>query len=262
MSPPLLLDASIYVYVNNQKLEKTRIESGRYQSSFIMPEEDVTVHITTDEFYGRDAVDFLELFYQLEFPKTIIKVSTKTYRYTPSGSLIETRYSSKPEDIAKLLAIADQKVITASHNDVVPCDEIIFYDFYSAPNESYYTFEICDGYLRLPYFNPIYFQFKDLDYTLPTIEDPDLVTYAFMYTRKNYIKKYGDENFSQEYTGLGDIEFTLYEGEELDIEPEYYVESAEYGRINILTQTVFEFEGQYYEIISGGAGWAYNRVYK
>ena len=261
---PVIMDASIYVYVNNQKLDKERRpEEHIFVSTFIMPEEDVTVHLTFDGFYGRDEIYFSELFYQLEHNKTITKVSTQAYRYTPTYSLIETRYSTKTEDIAKFLAIADQKLINASHNDVFPCDERVNYSFYTTPKDAYYTFEICDGYLVLSYFSGNdCFQFKDPDYTLPTIEDPELITYAFMYTRKNYIKKYGDENFSEEYTRLADIEFVLYEGEELDIEPEYYVESAEYGRINILTQTVFEFEGQYYEIISGGAGWAYNTVYK
>ena len=97
---PVITDTSIYVYVNNKKLDKEwRREEHIFVSTFIMPEEDVTVHLTHDEFYGRDAVDFLELFYQLESPKNIIKVSTKTYCYTPTYSLIETRYSTKAVSI-------------------------------------------------------------------------------------------------------------------------------------------------------------------
>lgn len=263
---PVIMDSSIYVYVNNQKLDKERLpEEHIFVSTFIMPEEDVTVHLTHDEFYGRDEISFSELFYQLEYHETITKVSTKTFSYTPKYSLVETRYSSKPEDIANFLAISDQKLITASYDDIVTCDKISVYSFYYHNHRGeipYYEFNFDDNYLCLPCFNPIYFQFKDPDYTLPTIEDPDTVTYAFRYDyKKEYLKKYGDENFSQEYTDLADIEFVLYEGEELNIEPEYYVESSAYGKINILTATVFEFEGKYYEIISGGSRWAYNTVY-
>ena len=43
---PVIMDASLYVYVNNQKLDKEwRREEHIYVSTFIMPEEDVTVHI-------------------------------------------------------------------------------------------------------------------------------------------------------------------------------------------------------------------------
>ena len=92
---------------------------------------------------------------------------------------------------------------------------------------------------------------------MPTIDEPDLITYSFKYDgRSSDIKRYDDESFSIDYFSIGSVEFIPYEGEPIETNSPYYLDSG-YGKINLLNSTVFELNGEYYEIISGAENWAY-----
>ena len=102
------------------------------------------------------------------------------------------------------------------------------------------------------------FKFEDENYCLPTIEDPDLVTYSFIYDGlSSDVKKSDDDSFSITYFNINSVEFVPYNGAEIDFDATFYLDSR-YGKINLLTPTVFELNGTYYQIVSGEEYWAYN----
>ena len=102
------------------------------------------------------------------------------------------------------------------------------------------------------------FQFIDENYVLPTIDEPDYITYSFMYYGKNSnVKRYDDEDFSMRFFLYSDFEFVKYEGDVPEVEYTFYIDS-DYGRINLIDETLFELNGEYYEIVKNATYWAYN----
>ena len=255
----VITEVGIHVFVNGKKTDSS-YQDHEWKHTFIMPTNDVNIYITTNEYYNRDDVAFSELVYQIDHFKNITKVYTKNFTYTTPYGLIETRYSYKQEEIDNLKAISAQKLTPTHIEPGSPNTKNSTYFFGSKTTSENYSFEFVDNLLCMRYFaNTRYFKFTDSEYTLPTIENPDLITYSFRYTGDPYIKKYGDEEVSIKYqsTFFTQVEFIPYEGEEINIEPAYYIEDKQYGKIHLLTATVFEWNGEYYEIISGAEHWAY-----
>ena len=269
----IIIDAEISVYVNNEKLSSIGYDKDYNLYEFEIPNEDVTVHLTFDPFYGRENYTFEELLYWVKRLETgigevpINGVSLIINNYSDETSFIEKRYSEKQEDIDKIKAITKQPLIKVDDTDVGDTEIFLTYTFYCKDNP--YTGDwVGDLEFENGFFSHLYnetsfpqsFRFENSDYVLPAIEDPDYVTYSFRREpRIIYVKKYDDDSYSERYDYMTYVEFVSYEGPELDIEPEYYFDNK-CGRINLLTSTVFELNGEYYEIVSGGSSWAYNRL--
>ena len=190
------------------------------------------------------------------------KVSIRTTNFSEKYSLIETRYSIKQEDIDNFKAIVEQKLIKANNSEASAATCGKEYSFYynvesQGARMDDLTFQ--DAFLAWNDFSSWQaFSFEDESYVLPTIENPDLVTYSFKYDgRSSDVRKSDDSSFSIQYYQIGSVEFIPYEGEMLETDSNYYLDSG-YGKINLLSPTVFELNGEYYEIISGMEYWAYN----
>lgn len=270
----LIVDASIHVFVNNVEVESKRSESGMEYSvyEFVMPAEDITVHITMDPFYGRDEYTFDELLSWVRYLdyNSIDRVSVKTRKLYHQYSLVETRYSTKQEDIDNFKAILSQGL---HKEDLRPSSEADFsytYTFSTKLSDDKYN-RIGDIEFRDDYFHHLYnetsyprdFSFTDQSYALPTIEDPDLITYSFdtwaYQGGRIYLKMYDDEAYSMEYSYLGAVEFKLCDRPVPDVSPVYYLDGG-FGKITILTDTVFEYYGQYYEVVIGNNYWVTNYI--
>ena len=260
-------DVSLHVFVNGEEIPMIHYDSDYWGFEFVMPEENIKIHLTYDNFYGKENYVFEEL-YSLRFlTEEITKVSIRTTNYSEKYSFIENKYSSKPEDIDCFKAIFNQKLIKVDNNiasNSIYGNEYIFY------NDSFYDdlwhseillqeLKFNDEFLTWNDFsNWQAFKFEDENYVLPNIENPDLVTYSFKYDgRSSDVKKYGDESFSIRYVHINSIEFIPYKGECLDTEPMFYLDSG-YGKINLLSSSIFELNDEYYEIISGMEYWAYS----
>ena len=271
---PKIMDGGISVFVNNNELSCIGDDKHYIFYSFEMPEENVTVHLTFDFFYGRDNYTFDELLYWVKQLETgvggvpINGVALTINNYADETSFIEKRYSEKQEDIDRIKAITEQPLVKVNDSDVGETEIFSTYTFY-CNNNPYTDDRVGDLEFDNGFFSHFYnltsfpqpFRFEDPDYVLPTIEDPDYVTYSFRREPRNiYVKKYSDESFSERYDRMTDVEFVPYEGAELDIEPEFYFDTK-CGRVNLLNETVFELNGEYYEIVSGESSWAYNNLH-
>ena len=254
-------DVSLHVFVNGKEIPMSHYDSDYWGFEFVMPEENVTIHLTYDQFYGKDNYEFNDL-HSLGFMRNeVLKVSVKTTNYQEKYSFIETRYSSRQSDIDIFKAITQENLIKADNN--VASNAIYGYEyafFYNTESDSERidVLEFNDSFFTWNDFSSWQaFKFEDKNYVLPTIEDPDLITYSFKYDHySSDIKRYDDESFSIDYFSIGSVEFIPYEGEPIEANSPYYLESG-YGKINLLNSTVFELNGEYYEIISGAENWAY-----
>lgn len=254
-------DVSLHVFVNGKEIPMSHYDSDYWGFEFVMPEENVTIHLTYDQFYGKDNYEFNDL-NSLDFMRNeVLKVSVKTTNYQEKYSFIETRYSSRQSDIDIFKAITQENLMKADNsiasNAIYGYEYAFFYNTESQGeridvlefNDSFFTWNDFSSWQA--------FKFEDENYVLPTIEDPDLITYSFKYDgRSSDIKRYDDESFSIDYFSIGSVEFIPYEGEPIKANSPYYLDSG-YGKINLLNSTVFELNGEYYEIISGAENWAY-----
>ena len=254
-------DVSLHVFVNGKEIPMSHYDSDYWGFEFVMPEENVTIHLTYDQFYGKDNYEFNDL-NSLGFMRNeVLKVSVKTTNYQEKYSFIETRYSSRQSDIDIFKAITQENLIKADNN--VASNAIYGYEyafFYNTEShgERIDVLEFNDSFFTWNDFSSWQaFKFEDENYVLPTIDEPDLITYSFKYDgRSSDIKRYDDESFSIDYFSIGSVEFIPYEGEPIKANSPYYLDSG-YGKINLLNSTVFELNGEYYEIISGAENWAY-----
>ncbi len=256
----ILMDAGTYVYVNGEEINGEFNEDfDCWSFRFIMPEEDVVIHITHDQFYGKDEYSFKELYWFANdnVEDRVTEICIERYDRTSENGFVVKEYSSDQKDIDRFLTLFDQVMIKVDEpiGDTVSSTSYIFI----ADGSPYAQVGFVDGYLWWNDFSSYQiFKFKDESYSLPFIEEPEKVLYSFKYDgRSSDVKRYDDDTFSLRYTMIGEVEFAPYEGEEIDIDSPFYLDSR-YGKINLLTSTVFELNGGYYEIINNSAYWAYN----
>lgn len=254
-------DVSLHVFVNDEQIPMSHFDSDYWGFEFVMPEENVTIHLTYDGFYGKDEYKFSDLHHQVFMKNEVVKVSVKTINYKEKYSFIETRYSSLQTDIDNFKAIVDQGLIKIDNSIASNATYGKEYSFcYNTDSD-----EVCE---TLKFNDEFFvwndfsswraFKFEDESYVLPTINNPDLITYSFKYDGlSSDVKRYDDESFSIDFFEIGAVEFIPYDGEPIETNSPFYLDSG-YGKINLLSPTLFELNGEYYEIVFGTDYWAYN----
>ena len=251
-------DASLHVFVNGEEISMNRFDSECWEFEFVMPEEDVTIHLTYDQFYGKDEYYFKELYWHPDdIEQGINKVILETYDSSKENSFIERSETIDEDDIEMFKSLFSQELIKVEDEDI--SDETVTKRyFYYYNGDLYGEFYFVGEYLWWNDFSSYkIFKFKDENFTLPTIENPKSITYSFKYDgRSSDVKKYGDESFSMRYTMINSAAFVEYDGEVIEAEAIYYLDSR-YGKINLLSPTIFELNGVYYQIVSGMSYWAY-----
>jgi hypothetical protein len=188
-------------------------------------------------------------------------VYEKTVNYSEKYSFIETRYSTRQLDIDNFKAIVEQRLIKVDNEIAAELPIGREYGFCYGREGNIHRVEALEFNGEFFAWSDIMswqaFRFEDENYALPTIEDPELITYSFRYDGlSSDIRSYDDESFSQEFFRIGLVEFIPYIGEAIESGSPFYLDSR-YGNIKLLSPTVFELNGDLYEIISGSEYWAY-----
>ena len=263
---PVIMDASVHVFVNGKEISETSYNSeSRYVLfEFRMPGENVTVHLTLDQFYGRDEYSFQELYSWTEYFDELSKVAIRVNNLQDSDGFIECRYSYKKEDIENFASILEQRLLkddsAISEHDENKYEYVFVYTTDNNKEASYNL----NFYEEILYWNDFSsgqdFKFKDASYKLPKIENPDLVTYMFKGDYSAVIKSYVDAAYYKNYEYINYVEFIPYTGDKVIEDAEYYIDSK-YGKINLLTPSIFELNGEYYEIVKNEKYWAYKYCY-
>ena len=255
-------DVTLHVFVNDEQIPMTHFDSDYWGYKFTMPAQDIVIHLTYDSFYGRDEYTFDEVWNTRFLNNEISKVAVKTFDYTKDYSFVVTKYSYKLEDIIRFKEIVNQKLLKVNEEDIVRTNlrhEIMFF----VDDEHHGEFaEVLNFNDDLFVWNDFAswqaFRFADEAYILPAIENPDFITYSFIYDGlSSDVKSYDDESFTERFFNISNIEFIPYEGDTFDSNSTFYLDSR-YGKINLLSSTIFELNGIYYEIVSGSEYWAYD----
>ena len=257
---PILMDASVNVFVNDKSIGASGLDSDYLLYEFIMPKENVTIHLTLDQFYGIKEIQLKNLWWESDcLDREITRVSIRTQKWNDRLSFVEIRYSSKEGDIDNFRAISEEMLIPLDNYGNYSRSFSYEYRFHYTDNSEYEGAGILNFHDNFYYWYDFSssksFKFKNQTYVLPTIDDPELITYAFPSVGYSCdIRKYGDESFSIRFHNIDDIEFVPYVGDIIGTQAIYYLDSC-YGKINLLSSTIFELDGKYYEIVYGDQRW-------
>lgn len=221
-------------------------------------------HIPKKDTYRFEDIEIGGIVNYLE--SDVCKVSVRITSTENKFELAENRYSSREEDIANFLAIIDQTFVKVDNLPAFPY--YYEYKFYKS-TEIGSAGLLLDFYHKSPnsdivplgFYDTTIYTFKDDGYVLPTIENPEFVTYSFTdndYQNKYTVKKYNNESVNWGYSpdSIECVEFIPYEGEADEFDTRFYLDSP-YGVIELLGPTLFKWEGKYYRIVVGADCWVY-----
>ncbi len=257
-------DITLHVFINGEEVKMSHFDSDYWGFEFIMPEENITIHLTYDQFYGKDDYTFSELYYWVDSLENVEKVAIYNKDYTYK-SFSEIYYLTNPSDINRMLDILKQPLVKhdsiesdrPQDDNITPIEfntTIIYY-----VGEYGYELNFTNNMLYWNDFSTLQrFKFKDPNYLVPNVAlEYDLKTYKFEYDGlSSDVKRISDNSFVERFFMINSIEFVPYSGALIDVEPTYYIDSR-YGKIMLHSATVFELNNEYYEIVSGVDYWAY-----
>lgn len=257
----VVTDISLNAFLNGDKLY---VYDFDYENNcncwkFTMPETDATLHLTFDQFYGKDEYTFSELNYQVRFLTDIDKVSIYTKKDKPDFCEIE--YSVDENDINNLLMIFDQKLIKCDNTYINDGDLHRAIGFYKGDslilevdfiNEMYFWYDFSTSKL---------FKFKDEEFVIPSLNNVSLKTYKFEYDGlSSDIKLVSDDSFVKRFYDIALIQFVRFIGKMDQADNALYYVDSRYGKIYLIGEKYFKLNDVYYEIVSGSDYWAYKQA--
>ena len=257
-------DITLHVFINGKEVRMSHFDFDYWGYEFIMPEENITIHLTYDQFYGKDNYTFSELYYWVDSLESVNKVAIYNKDYS-CQKFSEIFYLTNESDINRMLDILKQPLEKydpiesdrPQDDDITPIEfntTILYY-----VGERSYELNFTNNMLYWNDFSTSQrFKFKDNSYVVPNAAlEYDLKTYKFEYDGlSSDIKRMSDDSFVESFFNINSIEFIPYSGALPDVEPNYYIDSR-YGKIMLHSATVFELNYGYYEIVSGADYWAY-----
>ena len=255
----VVTDVSLRAFLNDERIESYDYDKNYIYWKFVMPEEDSTLHLTFDQFYGKDEYTFSELNYQVRFLTDIDKVSIYTQNDKPDFSEIE--YSVDENDINNLLKIFDQKLVKCDNTYINEGNLHRVIGFYKEDslvlevdfiNEMYYWYDFSTSKL---------FRFEDEEYKIPSLNNVSLKTYKFEYDGlSSDIKLVSDDSFVKRFFDIATIQFVKSIEKINPADNALYYVDSRYGKIYLVGEKYFKLNDIYYEIVSGSDYWAYKQA--
>lgn len=253
----IVTDVSVYVYLDDERLISNKAEGHFTIYEFVMPEKDITLVFTTDQFYGRDELEFSEVYWFTNKIKDNTKEVMVLEEPVSLNELIVVKRSNDPSDVENMVGITNQKLKRAKDYNFQsqPTNRIYFKD--EADNS--YEVKIIGKYVFYYEFSSSYvFEFLDDTYEVPVVSNPYQTTYKFKYNGlSSDVKRISDDLVVQHYYSINSIEFIPYDGEVASVEYDYYLDSN-YGRIELISQDLFKWNDKYYKIVANAEYWPYN----
>ena len=258
-------DITLHVFINGEEVKMSHFDSDYWGFEFIMPEENITIHLTYDQFYGKNDYTFSELYYWVDSLKNVDKVAIYNKDYTYK-SFSEIYYITKQSDIKCMIDILKQPLIKYDsiesdgllYDNIIPIEfrtTIIYYE-----GEYAYSLNFTNNMLYWNDFSTSQrFKFKDDNYVVPNaILEYESKTYKFEYDGlSSDVKKIDDDSFVERFFNINSIEFIEYDGGIPGVKPIYYIDSR-YGKIELIDEHIFKLNEKYYKIATGTEYWAYN----
>ena len=258
-------DITLHVFINGEEVKMSHFDSDYWGYEFIMPEENITIHLTYDQFYGKDDYTFSDLYYWVDDLDNVDKVAIYSKAYTYER-FSEIYYLTNQSDINRMLDILKQPLVKYDSIEsdrpqvekITPIEfrtTIIYYE-----GEYAYSLNFTNNMLYWNDFSSSQiFKFKDDNYVVPNAAlEYDLKTYKFEYDGlSSDVKKIDDDSFVERFFNINSIEFIEHDGGIPGVNPIYYIDSR-YGKIVLITSNIFRLNDKYYKVIEGTDYWAYN----
>lgn len=253
----IIMDAGIYVYLNNNEVKQID-EKGFWIYSFEMPAKDSSLYITMDQFYGRDEYTFGSIFGWTNYieEKDIIRIKHKTEIASPyvfSNAI----YTEDRTDISLFYDLLQEPLVRFKNTQQLKSggktSEITYF-----MNDYSHELSILDDNIVYwhDFSNSAYFKFKNEQYRVPEIKQPSLECHTFSYlfrlkgnTDVFYYQEESDEWINKgKFRDVFAFEFVEYVG---DVSSNYYayIDTGYYGKIYIYSNTLFEYKEKFYEIV-------------
>ncbi|MDE7440443.1 MAG: hypothetical protein K2N23_08050, partial [Clostridia bacterium] len=150
----VITDVSLYVFVNDKRVEQSHYDSDYWGYKFTMPHADIVIHITTDEYYGVEICDFDVPFYWVKYcqSENVVKIQRERGYYGVSPDILpEVVYITDKAEIENICTIFNCK-LKPIPNPHIDGGGYVTYTFYTADAE--YELQISNGY-------PISISFSD-----------------------------------------------------------------------------------------------------
>ena len=260
-----ITDVTLHVFINGEEVAMSHFDSDYWGYEFIMPEENITIYLTYDQFYGKDDYTFSDLYYWVDNLENVDKVAIYNQDYSYKN-FSEIYYLTKQSDINRMLDILKQPLKKYGLTEFYPPQEdnieaiefnttIIYY-----VGEHSYGLNFTNNMLYWNDFSSSQiFKFKDNSDVVPNAAlEYDLKTYKFEYDGlSSDVKRISDDSFVERFFLINSIEFVEHNGGIPGVDPIYYVDSR-YGKIELIDSCIFKLNDKYYKVIEEIDYWAYN----
>ena len=260
-------DCSLHVYLNKEDLQKSEQEKiDRYYVNvfkFNMPENDVVVHLTFDQFYGKDEYSFSDVNWQVRYLENNnasidhIKLSLKDDNEYFNKHI----YTSDETALSSLLDLFNQKLTRAKES--VDFNNMISYYLFNENNYVVVEVNIIDNCVLYQDFSSSELFKLPNNYELPIFTGEETYTFRVPYANNAKVKVYkGNEMVSNDlwFDSFSMYEFIPISKSELGETNVFYKVETPYGDIEILSYKRFFFNGQAYEIV-GETDFSYWRTF-
>lgn len=165
----VITDMSLYVFVNDKRVAQSHYDSDYWGYKFTMPEEDITIFITANEYHGVEICDFSEPFYWVNYLKKdeVVKIKCKTgYIGVSPDTPSDVKYTTDKTEIENICAVFNCKLKPCS-NPQIEGGYYVVYTFYTDGDREY-ELEISNGYAVKTSFSTIDW-FEIVDFKFPEI---------------------------------------------------------------------------------------------
>ena len=268
----VVTDTSLHVFLNKEDLRQTDSERIKENDDsffvnvfkFKMPDNDLVIHLTFDQFYGKEEYSFSDILYQVrnyehnnnEIDKVEMSVKDESEYFN------KHIYTNDTNSINMVLDMFKQKL--TRYSGLVDNNNAISYFLFDKNGYNVIQVNMVDKCVVYQDFNSReLFKLPD-NVSLPTFDGD--VTYTFRipheYNRTN-VKVYKDEEIISEelsFSSLGMFEFKRISSSELDGMNVLFKIETSYGDIELVSPSRFYFNGEAYEIV-GDNDFSYWRVF-
>ncbi|MBO4623856.1 MAG: hypothetical protein J5691_08305 [Bacilli bacterium] len=249
-------DGQLYVFLNSEKLQQFETEriDDAYVSvfKFNMPENDLIVHLTSDQFYGKDEYSFSDVLWQVRNLENnnisidYIKLSLKDDNEYFNKHI----YTADENDLSSILDLFKQKLTRT--NEQVDYNNMISYHLYDKNNNVVVEVIIVDDCVLYQDFSSSELFKLANNFELPIFTGDVTYTFRVPPTNNAKVKVYKENEIISNdiwFDSFSMFEFITISKSEAGEANMFYKIETPYGDIEIISYKRFFFNGEAYEIV-------------